>query len=78
MAQAAGEIDRIFQGVDRAEAIASARRLAEAKAVEMGADASTLEVVDVEDLPLAYMPGNAMRVRVRVVGNLARAASRSD
>jgi hypothetical protein len=27
-------------------------------------------VVDVEDVPLAYLPGNATRVRVRVVGDL--------
>jgi hypothetical protein len=28
-------------------------------------------VVDVEDLPIAYLPGNALRVRVRVVGDIA-------
>ena len=36
-----------------------------------------LEVVEVEDLPLAYLPGGAMRVRVRVVGDAAPAATRS-
>ncbi len=33
-----------------------------------GADAETLSVVDVEDLPLAYLPGDSRRVHVRVVG----------
>jgi len=27
-------------------------------------------VVESEDLPLAYLPGNSLRVRVRVVGDL--------
>ena len=36
-----------------------------------GANQATLEVVDVEDLPLAYLPGNSLRVRVRVVGDIA-------
>jgi hypothetical protein len=26
----------------------------------------------VEDLPLAYLPGNSLRTRVRVVGEIAR------
>jgi hypothetical protein len=30
-----------------------------------------LELVEVEDLPLAYLPGNSLRVRVRVVGDIA-------
>lgn len=28
-------------------------------------------IVDLEELPLAYMPGNCRRVRVRVAGELA-------
>jgi hypothetical protein len=27
--------------------------------------------VDQEDLPIAYLPGNALRVRARVVGEIA-------
>jgi hypothetical protein len=38
--------------------------------VAAGARAETIEVVDVEDVPLAYLPGNATRVRVKVVGDL--------
>ena len=29
-----------------------------------------VEIVDVEDVPLAYLPGNATRVRVKAVGEL--------
>ncbi|WP_298472431.1 hypothetical protein [Phreatobacter sp.] len=33
-----------------------------------GADRATIETIDVEDMPIAYLPGNALRVRARVVG----------
>jgi N-methylhydantoinase A/oxoprolinase/acetone carboxylase beta subunit len=70
IAQVSGEIDQIFQNLTRDAAIAEARRLAEARAVSGGADAATLQIVEVEDLPLAYLPGNSLRVRVRVVGDI--------
>jgi N-methylhydantoinase A/oxoprolinase/acetone carboxylase beta subunit len=70
IAQVSGEVDQIFQDLSRDEAIARARRLAEDKAVEAGADRATLTVVEVEDLPLAYLPGNSLRTRVRVVGEI--------
>jgi N-methylhydantoinase A/oxoprolinase/acetone carboxylase beta subunit len=74
IAQVSGEVDQIFQGLGRQEAIDEARRLAEDKAVRAGAEPGRLEVVEVEDLPIAYLPGNSLRVRVRVVGDIAAAA----
>ena len=71
IAQVSGESDRIFQGLSRDAAIAEARRQASASAASAGADPNTLEVVEVEDLPIAYLPGNCLRVRVRVVGEVA-------
>jgi N-methylhydantoinase A/oxoprolinase/acetone carboxylase beta subunit len=71
IAQVSGEVDQIFQNRTREEAIAAARALAESKAVEAGADPATLTVVEVEDLPLSYLPGNSLRTRVRVVGDIA-------
>jgi N-methylhydantoinase A/oxoprolinase/acetone carboxylase beta subunit len=71
IAQVSGEVDQIFQNLSREDAIARARRLAEDKAVEAGADRTTLTVVEVEDLPLSYLPGNSLRTRVRVVGEIA-------
>jgi len=70
IAQVSGEVDRIFQDLSRDEAIARARHLAEAQATSAGADPRTLTTVEVEDLPLAYLPGNSLRVRVRVVGEI--------
>ena len=71
IAQVSGEVDQIFQDLPREEAIARAGRAAEDKAVAAGADRATITVVEVEDLPLAYLPGNSLRTRVRVVGEIA-------
>ena len=47
---------------------------AEAKAVKQaklaGADSDTIELVEVEETPLAYHPENATRLRVKVVGKM--------
>jgi N-methylhydantoinase A/oxoprolinase/acetone carboxylase beta subunit len=75
IAQVSGEVDQIFQDLPREAAIAQGRRIAEQRAVSGGADGATLQVVEVEDLPLAYLPGNSLRVRVRVVGDIAEAAA---
>jgi hypothetical protein len=71
IAQVSGEVDQIFQNLSREAAIDAARGLAEEKATRAGADPRSLTVVEVEDLPLAYLPGNSLRVRVRVVGDIA-------
>ena len=71
IAQVSGEIDQVFSGMGRAAAIAEAERLAADKAVKAGADSGSLSTVEVEDLPLAYLPGDSLRVRVRVVGDIA-------
>ena len=70
IAQVSGEIDQVFTNVSRDAALAEAKALAERRAVQAGADAKTLKLVDIEDLPLAYLPGGAMRVRARVVGDI--------
>ena len=61
----------VFRDMTRDEAIAAARGIAEARAVQAGADRDALKMVDVEDMPIAYLPGNALRVRVRVAGAIA-------
>jgi hypothetical protein len=73
IAQVSGEVDQIFQALPREEAIARARSIAEERAVQAGADGASLRAVEVEDLPLAYLPGNSLRVRVRVVGDVGAA-----
>ena len=59
IAQVSGEVDQIFQNLTREEAIERARALAEERALLAGADPATIKVVEVEDLPLSYLPGNS-------------------
>ena len=48
---------------------ASIRRLCYCLLYTSGADPSTVEVVDVEDIPMAYL-GDALCIRVKAVGDL--------
>ncbi len=69
IAQVSGEVDQVYTGLGRDDAIEQATRSAAERAVQAGAAPDTLDVVEVEDLPLAYVPGGAIRVRVRMVGD---------
>ena len=73
VAQVGGEVDRIYPVPPgaRNEVLDSARAEAVEKAVAAGAEPSTIAVVEVDELPLAYLPGNAARIRVKAVGDLA-------
>jgi N-methylhydantoinase A/oxoprolinase/acetone carboxylase beta subunit len=70
IAQVSGEVDRVFTGAGRSAAIEEATSVARDRAIANGADPATIAVVEVEDLPLAYLPGDSLRVRVRVVGDV--------
>jgi N-methylhydantoinase A/oxoprolinase/acetone carboxylase beta subunit len=74
IAQVSGEVDQIFQNLGRDVAIERARAQAEEKAERAGANPATIKLVEVEDLPLSYLPGNSLRVRVRVVGDITAVA----
>jgi N-methylhydantoinase A/oxoprolinase/acetone carboxylase beta subunit len=75
IAQVGGETDRIFSlaEMSRDEALKQAKKEATDRAVSAGAKADTVEIVDVEEVPLAYLPGNATRIMVKAVGDLAGA-----
>ena len=72
IAQVSGETDRVFayDTTGREAALEIARQEAIDRAIQAGADADTLEVLEQEELPLAYMPGGAVRIRVKVAGDL--------
>ena len=72
IAQVSGTIDRVFSLQDRSrdEVMEEARRTAFEEAVRAGADEDSLEVVEVEEVPLAYLPGNAVRIKVKAAGRL--------
>lgn len=69
--QISGEVDRILslESTSREEALAAARKEATDKAIAAGAKPKSIERLDQEDVPLAYLPGNATRIRLKVVGD---------
>ena len=50
----------------RQDAIAAAEAQDVARAVASGADRAGLQTIGIEDIPVAYLLGNAIRVRVRI------------
>jgi N-methylhydantoinase A/oxoprolinase/acetone carboxylase beta subunit len=72
IAQIGGEVDRVFslESMPREEALQQAKDEATEKAVAAGASAGTVHIVDVEEVPLAYLPSNATRIHVKAVGEL--------
>lgn len=72
IAQVGGECDRIFSlaEMSRDDALDTAKQEASSKATAAGADPDSIEIVDVEEVPLAYLPGNATRIMVKAVGDL--------
>lgn len=72
IAQVGGEVDRIWSGSgSRAEAVDAAKQEAVDKAVLAGAQPGSVQIVEVDELPIAYLPGDAVRLRVKAVGDLA-------
>ncbi|GAB5455590.1 MAG: hydantoinase/oxoprolinase family protein [Henriciella sp.] len=73
IAQVGGESEKIvsYQAIAREDAIADLTREAEARAKESGAQDDSLRVVDVEETEVPYMGRETMRVRVKVIGDLA-------
>jgi N-methylhydantoinase A/oxoprolinase/acetone carboxylase beta subunit len=72
IAQVGGETDRIYEisAIGREAALDRAKDEARERAVDAGADPSSVEIVEVEEVPLAYLPSNAIRIRVKAVGDL--------
>lgn len=59
-----------YDEIPREKALAEAKRAAVEMAVEAGAVRSTVEIIDMEDVPLAYYPGNTNRVKIKAAGDL--------
>ncbi len=73
IAQVGGEVDQMFSigdGLTRAQALERAQELAAQRARDAGATPDSIRIVDVEELALAYVPGNAVRIKVKAVGDL--------
>ena len=73
IAQVGGQVERVYDlaSIGREAAIADCSAAAIERAVAAGAEASSVEIVEIDEVPLTYVPSNATRVRVKAVGNLA-------
>jgi hypothetical protein len=76
IAQVSGEVDHtVTLGTrSRAEVLSQAKALAIERAITAGAHPATTQVVDVEEIPLTYLPSNALRIRVKAVGEVSLTA----
>ncbi|HEY2686382.1 MAG TPA: hydantoinase/oxoprolinase family protein [Steroidobacteraceae bacterium] len=72
IAQVSGVVDRIFsyEKLGRDGALAEAKDEAIRHAVAAGGQPASIGITDIEELPLEYLPGGAVRVRVKAVGDL--------
>ena len=77
IAQVGGQVERVYSldQTDRQQAVADASAGAISQAVAAGADPASVEVVEIDEIPLTYVPSNATMVRVKAVGNLAQRAT---
>ena len=73
LAQVGGEVDKIYsyatQGRDLS--IAQAKEEAIERAVTAGAERDSISIVNLEELPLAYLPAGAVRIKTKAIGDLA-------
>lgn len=67
-------VDRAYsyEAIKREVAIAEAIEQAKALSVEAGAVPSTIEVKEVEEVSMPYLPGNSVKVSVKVVGKMGQ------
>lgn len=72
IAQVGGEVDRMFSigKLTRAQALEQAKDEAVGKAVAAGAKEDSVRIVELEELAIAYIPGDAVRIRVKAIGDL--------
>lgn len=77
IAQVGGEIDKVYavSPGGREETVAAVRAEAVDKAIAAGATPGSVAIVDFDEVPIPYLPGNATRIRVKAVGDLDMAVT---
>lgn len=72
IAQVSGVCERVFAlaRVPRDRALAEAKEEARGAAIAAGADPDTVEIVDIEEIAMAYLPDGQTRFKIRAVGDL--------
>jgi N-methylhydantoinase A/oxoprolinase/acetone carboxylase beta subunit len=72
IAQVSGHVERVISITEnnRDDVLSKARDEARSNAISAGATPSSVEVIEVEQVPISYLPGNPTRLRVTAVGDL--------
>ena len=72
LAQAGGEIDKIYSynDIGRDKAIDLAKKDAVNRAIQAGAIQNTISIIELEEIPLSYLPSGAVRLHVKAVGDI--------
>lgn len=79
MSKVSGTFDQVvpLKNTTREKVRIEAEQMARKRAMEAGADEQTLQVIDRDEVPLAYLPGNVVRCFLKVVGDLAKCEANS-
>lgn len=74
IARIGGEAERMIscEQIPRQDAISKLTLAAKRNAETAGADPASLRVADIEETAISYMPGNVVRLRVKVTGDIAQ------
>ncbi|MDH3660840.1 MAG: hydantoinase/oxoprolinase family protein [Alphaproteobacteria bacterium] len=72
IAQVSGHVERVIAMTEsnRDDVLNDARDEACSNAIRAGATPASVEVIEVEQVPISYLPGNPTRLRVTAVGDL--------
>lgn len=74
IASVSGQVDKVFKlaGRERQEVLDLACAAARDEAISAGADPAAVEIVEVEEVPMAYLTEPVVRIRVKAAGPLGR------
>ena len=72
LAQAGGEIDKIYSynEMGREKSIENAKKDAVKRALQAGAKKNTIKIIELEEIPLSYLPSGSVRIHAKAVGDI--------
>ena len=72
LAQAGGEIDKIYSysELGRDKSIERAKEEAIERALQAGAIKDSIKIIELEEIPLSYLPSGSVRLHVKAVGDI--------
>ena len=73
IAQIGAQVEQVidYDQTPREAALAAMRQAAAARIASAGGNPETIEIVDMEEVFLSYLPGRSAQVRMKAVGDLA-------